>query len=170
MGLWCSVQPPLATVAIARCMGIQGYYGKRTCTSDVKLCSMGSAPNKEKCITPVCDNLSLMTAINKGSVKAPIFMHLLRCLWFFCAYFNITLTASHIPGAANTLADQLSRNHMVDFSSHATMLPCCLPRYHLLSSKLSHLKAQIGSLRPSANYSQQAYHRYSHQGLPHSTN
>ena len=63
-----------------------------------------------------CDNLSLVTAINKGSAKAPIVMHLLRCLWFFSAYFNITLTASHIHGVVlNTLADQLSRNRMVDF-------------------------------------------------------
>ena len=91
-----------------------------------------------------------MTAINKGSAKAPIVTHLLRCLWFFCAYFNITLTASHIHGVANTLADQLSRNRMVDFSSHPMMLPHCLPRYHFLSSKLSHLKAQIGPLRPLA--------------------
>ena len=53
MGLWCGVQSPLATVAMARRMGIQGYYAKRTCTSGVKLCSMGSAPNKEKCTTPV---------------------------------------------------------------------------------------------------------------------
>ena len=77
-----------------------------------------------------CDNLSLVIAINKGSAKAPIVMHLLRCLWFFCAYFNITLTASHIPGASNTLADQLSRNLMVEFfkSCHdASRLPTLLP-------------------------------------------
>ena len=168
MGLWCGVQLPLATVAMARCMSIQGYYDKRTCTSGVKLCNMGSAPNK-KYVLLQCDNLSLMIAINKGSAKAPIVMHLLCCLWLFCAYFNITLTTSHIPGAAKTLADQFSRNHMVDFSSHAMLLPCCLPHYYLLSSN-SHLKAQIGPLHPLANYSQQAYHRYSHQGLLHSTN
>ena len=110
---------------MARCMSIQGYYDKRTCTSGVKLCNMGSAPNK-KYVLLQCDNLSLMIAINKGSAKAPIVMHLLCCLWFFCAYFNITLTASHIPGAAKTLAGQFSRNHMVDFfkSCHiASMLP-----------------------------------------------
>ena len=55
-----------------------------------------------------CDNLSLVSAINKGSTKASIVMHLLHCLWFFCAYFDITLTASHIPGIVNILADQLT--------------------------------------------------------------
>lgn len=77
-----------------------------------------------------CDNLSLVAAINKGSAKTPIVMHLLRCLWFFCAYFDITLTASHIPGAINTLADQLSRNKMLDFfktSLEASKLPTPLP-------------------------------------------
>ena len=42
-------------------------------------------------------------------------MQLLHCLWFFTAYFDITLMASHIPGACNTTADQLSRNCMTSF-------------------------------------------------------
>ena len=81
-----------------------------------------------------CDNLSLVTAINKGSAKPPIVMHLLRCLWFFCAYFDIILTASHIAGTANTLADQLSRNNMTNFfknSVNMCKLPTPLPPYIL---------------------------------------
>ena len=53
MGLWCGVQSSLATVAMARRMGIQGYYGKRTRTSGIELCSMRPASKTEKCITPV---------------------------------------------------------------------------------------------------------------------
>ena len=93
-------------------------------------CAVWAPLLAKKIVLFQCDNLSLVTAINKESAKAPIVMHLLRCLWFFCAYFNITLTASHIPGVANTLADQLSRNRMVDFfkSSHdAFTLPTPLP-------------------------------------------
>jgi len=30
-----------------------------------------------------CDNLSLVTSINKGTAKPPLVMHLLCCLWFF---------------------------------------------------------------------------------------
>ena len=81
-----------------------------------------------------CDNLSLVTAINKGSAKPPIVMHLLRCLWFFCAYFDIILTASHIAGTANTLADQLSRNNMSEFfktSVNTCKLPTPLPPHVL---------------------------------------
>ena len=50
-------------------------------------------------------------------------MHLLRILWFFVAYFNITI---HILGIHKEEADQLSRNHMQNFFSYnpqARLLP-----------------------------------------------
>ena len=59
-----------------------------------------------------CDNLALVEAINKGSSKDKLVMHLLRCLWFFTAYLDISITASHLPGVLNTSADVLSRNQM----------------------------------------------------------
>ena len=81
-----------------------------------------------------CDNLTLVTAINKGSAKATIVMHLLWCLWFFNACNDVALTASHIPGAAQkTLADFLSRNKMEELfktspklSKSSTPLPTAL--------------------------------------------
>jgi len=68
--------------------------------------------------TPVgfqCDNLSLMEAINKGSSKDVMVMHLLRCLWFFQAIFDISIHVSHIPGVQNCAADMLSRNQLTKF-------------------------------------------------------
>jgi len=62
-----------------------------------------------------CDNSSLVAAINKGSSKEPMVMHLLRCLWFFSAFFEINILASHIPGVLNTAADMLSRNRAAQF-------------------------------------------------------
>jgi len=62
-----------------------------------------------------CDNHSLVDAITKGSSREDMVMHLLRCLWFFTAVFNIHITASHIPGVMNTLADLLSRNQLKKF-------------------------------------------------------
>jgi len=82
-----------------------------------------------------CDNLSLVTSINKGTAKPPLVMHLLRCLWFFTAYYDITLNASHILGAVNTAADQLSRNYLPQFYTtcpSASRLPTPLPRPLLL--------------------------------------
>ena len=43
-----------------------------------------------------CDNQGLVSAINKRSAKDPIVMHLLHCLWFFTALFDIDATAIHI--------------------------------------------------------------------------
>lgn len=62
-----------------------------------------------------CDNLALVEAINKGSSKDNMVMHLLRCLWFFTSYFDISITVSHLPGVLNTSADMLSRNQMFQF-------------------------------------------------------
>ena len=59
-----------------------------------------------------CDNQSLVSAISKGYSKEPSVMHLLRCLWFFTAVFDISIVAEHIAGATNCAADMLSRNNM----------------------------------------------------------
>ena len=35
-----------------------------------------------------CDNTGVVAAVQKGSSKDDLVMHLLRCLWFFTAYFD----------------------------------------------------------------------------------
>ena len=73
-----------------------------------------------------CDNTDVVESINKGSSKEQVVMHLLRCLWFFSAYFSITITACHIPGVLNTDADQLSRNRSAVFlnqNPHVSTIP-----------------------------------------------
>ena len=54
-----------------------------------------------------------MAAINKGSSKDQFVMHLLRCLWFFVAYYDLYITATHLPGAINVTADHLSRGKLL---------------------------------------------------------
>ena len=56
-----------------------------------------------------CDNASLVAAINKGSAKDKLVMHLLRCMWFFIAHLDISVTATHLLGTTNVTADHLSR-------------------------------------------------------------
>ena len=56
------------------------------------------------------DNLNVVTAINKGSYREAVVMHLLRCIWFFVAHFDIRVVAKHLPGKDNVMADGLSRN------------------------------------------------------------
>ena len=67
------------------------------------------------------DNMAVVCAISSGSAKDPLLMHLLRCLHFFLAHFDISLTASHIAGVHNTAADALSRNNLPRFFQ-------CLPQ------------------------------------------
>ena len=64
-----------------------------------------------------CDNSSVVDAIKKRSSKDPLVMHLLRCLWLFVAVYDIDLTAEHIAGITNQVADMLSRNQIEQFFS-----------------------------------------------------
>ena len=77
-----------------------------------------------------CDNLSLVTAISKGSSKDTEVMHLLRSLWFFVAFYDIRLQCEHISGVLNCTADHLSRNNMHSFfllHPQVSPLPVVLP-------------------------------------------
>ena len=66
-----------------------------------------------------CDNQAVVAVINLGHSKDPSLMHLLRCLFFISAHFDCSLTAVHIAGKLNTLADALSRDNLPLFSSLA---------------------------------------------------
>ena len=59
-----------------------------------------------------CDNANLVIAINKGSSKDKFVMHLPHSLSFFVAYFNICITASHLPGVINATVNHLSLGNM----------------------------------------------------------
>ena len=89
-----------------------------------------------------CNNRSLVDAINEGSSRVLMVMHLLRCLWFFTAFFDIRITATHILGVTNNSADTLSRNQARQFlKAHPQGLPVPkpvpLPLLHIISpSKL----------------------------------
>ena len=103
--------------------------GKRTCSNHNKLCSLGRSLAKKR-IEVKCDNQSLVIAINKGTARDSLVMHLLRCLWFFTAIFDIDLIAMHISGIHNKTADMLSRNQLREFfaaTPEASQFPTLLP-------------------------------------------
>ncbi len=56
------------------------------------------------------DNTAVVALLNAGSVKHWALMHLMRCLTFLAAKFNFVISAAHIKGVDNTLADALSRD------------------------------------------------------------
>ena len=49
--------------------------------------------------------------LNSGSSKDSFMQRCLRQLWFTAALYDCELTARHIPGVHNVLADALNRWH-----------------------------------------------------------
>lgn len=64
-----------------------------------------------------CDNMAVVHLLHTRSSKHYTIMHLLRSLHFFLA---CRLSATHIPGKFNVLADALSRNHLQVFHHQAS--------------------------------------------------
>ena len=112
------------------CGGLQnGYDGKGISTYCLKLCCLGPLLPR-KILEFKCDSHGLVDAIDKGSLKEPVIMHLLRCLWIFPAIFEITIRASHTPGVLNTAADKLPRHQAAQFLcsySNASHIPTPIP-------------------------------------------
>ena len=77
-----------------------------------------------------CDNAAAVHIINSGTSSDPYAMALIRCLHFITARFNIALSAVHLPGSENALADALSRNNLSHFFLHkpqASRHPSTIP-------------------------------------------
>ena len=58
----------------------------------------------------LCDNAAVVAIIRSGSSRDPCVMHLMRCLFFFVAHYQLVLSPVHIPGKQNEAADNLSRD------------------------------------------------------------
>ena len=63
------------------------------------------------------DNALVVAIINSGRSKDYLVMHLMRCLFFFMAWHDYTLVATHVEGKLNIAADALSWNHLSVFPS-----------------------------------------------------
>ena len=64
------------------------------------------------------DNSAVVALINSGSSREHSLMHLMLCLTFIMAKYNFVVSAAHIKGAHNELADVLSRDNRAFFLSH----------------------------------------------------
>ena len=64
-----------------------------------------------------CDNMAVVSIVNRGTSRNPDAMHLARCLAFIKARYDLDLVSSHIRGVDNSVADALSRNNMTLFRS-----------------------------------------------------
>ena len=66
-------------------------------------------------VVAYCDNSAVVAVVNRRYCRDKIMMQLLRCLFFVEAYLQFEISASHIAGLHNELADDLSRNRLPAF-------------------------------------------------------
>ena len=62
-----------------------------------------------------CDNQSVVHDIQSRTSRHPHMMHLLRCLVFLEARYQLKFSCVHIPGICNDQADDLSRDRLSSF-------------------------------------------------------
>ena len=66
-------------------------------------------------VVAYCDNSAVVAVVNRRYCHDKIMMQLLRCLFFVEAYLQFQISASHVAGLHNGLADDLSRNRLPSF-------------------------------------------------------
>ena len=64
-----------------------------------------------------CDNAAVVAVIQRKSMRDALFLHLLRCLYFYAAFFQFLYSAHHLPWVSNVAADAFSRGNMSLFVS-----------------------------------------------------
>ena len=70
------------------------------------------------------DNMSVVWALS--AVKAPLLLHLLRCLRFFTAQYQICVEADHIAGVTLQALTTLLQMHYLATGFIMLWAPCCL--------------------------------------------
>ena len=70
--------------------------------------------------TRVCfhsDNMAVVAMLQNRSARGEKARHLMRCFYFYTAFFRFDYIAVHVPGILNSAADALSRNNIPLFTS-----------------------------------------------------
>ena len=58
------------------------------------------------------DDMAVVSVIKSVTTSSQQSMHLLRCLFFYCAFCRFCVSCVHVPGAFNTVVDSLSRDNV----------------------------------------------------------
>ena len=72
-----------------------------------------------------CDNTAVVAVMWSRYSKEPGLMHMLQCIFFMEAHFACMQSATHVPGAMNTRADELSCNRLSSFLSKVKSASRC---------------------------------------------
>ena len=129
LGLWGVSRALLVPIAMAPSMQGKGHFVQRITAYCAGNHSMGL--QMAGChLLCRCDNEAVVRILSSRNSRNPDLMHLLRCLFFFEAYYKMHISATHISGITNTLADNLSRNRLSLFllqAPHMARNPAPLP-------------------------------------------
>ena len=110
--MWCLLlNGGVVPITVARIMGEGPYYSQRTGSNCGGVCNMG-ALWRGKTILCRCDNAAVVAIVRSGSSKNNLAMHLMRCLSFYTAYYQLYLETVYLPGKFNVAADALSRDNL----------------------------------------------------------
>ena len=63
------------------------------------------------------NNMAIVAILQNWSAKNRVAHYLLRCFYFYTAYFQFNYSVAHIPGVLNVAVDALSRDNITLFSS-----------------------------------------------------
>jgi len=95
LGLRFLLGRTVVPMGLATSMGPPQYRSQRISSNCVDLCSMGNQLSGKQVFFE-CDNSSVVMAANQHYTREPEAMHLLRCLCFFVAHFDIDIKCRHI--------------------------------------------------------------------------
>jgi hypothetical protein len=101
-GAWSAAQRPLS-IAYKELFPI------------VLACNVWGNTWRNRRIQFYCDNQSVVAILSSGTSKDSRLMQLLRELFLCAARFNFKVTAQHVPGKENGIADSLSRFNLQAF-------------------------------------------------------
>ena len=81
----------------------------------VVACAVWGGQWQGRAVRCLCDNAAVVAIIRSGTSRDPGVMHLMQCLFFFMARFQVVLQPAHIPGKQNEAADHLSKEALSSF-------------------------------------------------------
>ena len=70
------------------------------------------------------DNMSVVLILQNNSASNLTAHHLLRCLYFYAAFYQFEYSCEHVPGVSNRAADALSRGNLHVFHSLISQAVC----------------------------------------------
>lgn len=70
------------------------------------------------------DNTQVVAMLNSGKISNVSCMCFLREIFWLCVFLDVYLTARHLPGKFNTVADSLSRVNFKEFDQLLVCIPC----------------------------------------------